>query len=206
MYAPGILYGLPKIRKPDSKNLFQLRPIFASYKSSSFKISKYLTKILPPLTFNECPVENSQQFSISVANIPNADSCYKVSIDVDNLFTNVPPSETISNFLNHLFIQSDTFKNVTRDVFKKMLELSVKNSFFFVDGKLYNQVKGLGMGLPLGPTFDNIFMYFNELIWLPHRPASFKPVFIRGVLMMFSCYSRINPIQHFFRLYKWEAS
>ena len=33
------------------------------------------------------------------------------------------------------------------------------------------------MGLPLGPTFANIFMCFNEEIWLNDCPDDFKPVF-----------------------------
>ena len=92
--APAFLYCLPKINKPDFKNLFQFRPIFVSFNYLPFIISKYVTKILAPLTVNECTVENSQQFSISFANIPTPNSCYMVSIDADNLFTNFPLSET----------------------------------------------------------------------------------------------------------------
>ena len=176
--APGILCGLPKIHIPSFKNLFQLGPIFASYNSPSFKISKYLTKTLAPLNVNECTAENSQHLSIFVANIPNADSCYMVFIDVFNLVTKVPPSETISIILNHFFNQSYTFMNMTCDVFKKLLELSVK-SFFLFDGYLYKQVEGLSMGLPLGPTFANIFMCFNGIICLSDCAASFKPVFYK---------------------------
>ena len=39
--APGILYGLPKIHKPDFSTKFQFRPIFAAYNCPSFKIAKY---------------------------------------------------------------------------------------------------------------------------------------------------------------------
>ena len=84
------------------------------------------------------------------------------SIDVDNLFKNVPLSKTISIFLNHFYNQSHTFMNMTRDIFKKLLRLSVRSYFFFFDGKLCNQVEGLGMGLPPGSTFVKIFMCFNE--------------------------------------------
>ena len=33
------------------------------------------------------------------------------------------------------------------------------------------------MGLPLGPTFDNIFMCQHEQIWLDSCPLSFRPIF-----------------------------
>ena len=33
------------------------------------------------------------------------------------------------------------------------------------------------MGLPLGPTFANIFMFFYEATWLAKCPRDFKPIF-----------------------------
>jgi len=35
------------------------------------------------------------------------------------------------------------------------------------------------MGLPLGPTFANIFMCFYEKVWLSDCPLDFKPIFYR---------------------------
>ena len=46
--SPGILYGLPKIHKPDFSSKFQFCPIFAAYKSLSFNLTKYLVPILSP--------------------------------------------------------------------------------------------------------------------------------------------------------------
>jgi len=57
--------------------------------------------------------------------------------------------------------------------------MSVLNSFFIFEGKLFQQIEGLGMGLPLGPTFANIFMCYHEKNWLNSCPDSFKPVFYR---------------------------
>ena len=34
--APGVMYGLPKIHKPDFANKYQFRPIFAAYNNSMF--------------------------------------------------------------------------------------------------------------------------------------------------------------------------
>jgi hypothetical protein len=69
--------------------------------------------------------------------------------------------------------------NLTRDLFKQLLTLAVRNTVFIFDGKLYEQTEGLGMGLPLGPTFANIFMSFHEEIWLRDCPEAFKPTFYR---------------------------
>ena len=63
--------------------------------------------------------------------------------------------------------------------FRKLLELSVLNSFFLFDNQLYSQIEGVGMGLPLGPTFANVFMCHHEKLWLKDFPDDFKPVFYR---------------------------
>ena len=68
---------------------------------------------------------------------------------------------------------------LTKDLFKNLLELSVLNSFFIFNDKLYKQIEGLGMGLPLGPTFANIFMCSKEEIWLSECPIDFKPSFYK---------------------------
>ena len=40
--GPGILYGLPKVHKPDFSTNFQMRPIFAAYNCPSYKLAKFL--------------------------------------------------------------------------------------------------------------------------------------------------------------------
>ena len=67
-------------------------------------IKMLLTKcILSPTTTNEFTFEKSQYFSLSVNSVPDADACYMVSINVDNLSTNISLSETIKFILEHFF-------------------------------------------------------------------------------------------------------
>ena len=68
---------------------------------------------------------------------------------------------------------------LTKELFKQLFELSVTNSFFVFDNKLYRQIEGLCMGLPLGPTFANIFMSYMETKWLDDCPNHFKPMYYR---------------------------
>ena len=44
---------------------------------------------------------------------------------------------------------------------------------------MYSLVDSLGMGLPLGPTFANIFLSFHEKSWIDSCPPDFKPVLYR---------------------------
>ena len=68
---------------------------------------------------------------------------------------------------------------MTQDLFKKFLELAVKNSFFIFNNKFYQQIEGLGMGIPIAPVFANIFMSHYEKIWLDECPPSIKPFLYR---------------------------
>ena len=156
--GPGILYGLPKIHKIDFNTKFQMRPIFAAFNSAAFKISKYLVKILEPLTKNCFTVANSDVFVNDICNVSDANNYFMASFDVENLFTNVPLSETIDICLNSFFLNTDNFLGFSFLIFKTLLENAVKNLFFFLfNGKYCRQIEGLGMGLPqldpLLPTF-----------------------------------------------------
>ena len=55
----------------------------------------------------------------------------------------------------------------------------VSNFFYIFNYILYEQIEGLSMGQPLGPTFANIFMCFHEEMWLEQCPDDFRPVFYK---------------------------
>ena len=81
------------------------------------------------------------------------------SFDVENLFTNVSLNETMNIILYQLFILPNSIViGLTEAFVKNLSELSVLNSFFIINSKLYKQIEGLGMGLLLGPAFANIIM------------------------------------------------
>ena len=61
--GPGVMYGLPKIHKPDFSTKLQYRPILAAFKLASYHLCKFLVPILSPLTSNEFTLENSEQFA-----------------------------------------------------------------------------------------------------------------------------------------------
>ena len=71
--APGILYGLPKVHKEDFSTKFQFRPIFAAYNCASYNLSKFLVKILNPISENSYTVRNSSSFVRDITNLaPNS--------------------------------------------------------------------------------------------------------------------------------------
>jgi hypothetical protein len=195
--GPGILYGLPKVHKANFNTAFPFRPIFSACNTPSFNLAKFLVPILSPHTQNQYTTENSHMFSNEISTIKNANTLFMASFDVENLFTNIPVRETIDICLGLLFTNPGaTIIGLSKTLFKNLLELSVLNSFFMFNGKFYQQCEGLGMGLPLGPTFANIFMCFHETIWLNDCPISFKPVFykryIDDTFLLFRCQSHVS--------------
>ena len=177
---PGILYGLPKIHKVDFSNKFQFRPIFAAYSTPAYNISKYLVPHLAHLATNEYTIDNSYTFVSQLSDITYDDNIFMTSFDVSNLYTNIPLIETVNIILDSLFANAgDTFIGMSRSIFKLFLEMCVTNSFFIFNGELFKQTDGLGMGLPLAPTFANIFMSFYERKFLSNCPDEFSPIFYR---------------------------
>ena len=133
--------------------------------------------LLSHLTVNEYSVKNSYSFVNDIKKITNADTLFMCSFDIENLYTNVPLQETINICTDLMFsFNVSTVLGLSREYFKRLLELSVTNSIFLFNNVLYKQIDGLGMGLPLSPTFANVFLCYYESIWLQDCPSDFKPV------------------------------
>ena len=84
---------------------------------------------------------------------------------MENLSTNIPLDETITICINSLFNDNSSCFGFTRDLFRKFLELAVTNTFFIFNRTFYQQIEGVGMDLPLGPTLANIFCVISKLKW-----------------------------------------
>ena len=166
--SPGIMYGKPKTHKPN----IPLRPILSSINTPSYNLCKFLIPYLSPLTKNSYTLPDSFTFAKYIQSLHLSD-CYMTSFDVNDLFTNIPIAETSdiilnSNIHNHL--------NLPLQLFKQLLSLSVNDTIFTFNSNYYQQIDGMPMGSPLGPTFANIFLCNHESLWLNHCPQSIRPL------------------------------
>ena len=59
------------------------------------------------------------------------------------------------------------------------MQLAVKENHFLFNGRLYDQIDGVAMGSPLGPTLANIFMSVLETKFMANCPSEFKPILYR---------------------------
>jgi len=173
---PGILYGLPKVHKPNCP----IRPILSAIGTSGYKLAKYLLKFLAPLTTNIYSVKDSFDFVNDIRKIPNSNSLVMASFDISSLFTNIPLNEVIDISADSLYDTLNTpVLGMSKLNFTQFLSLAVKDALFIFNEKLYCQKDGIGMGNPLGPTLANVFLCFHEQRWLDNCPSEFKPVFYK---------------------------
>ena len=172
---PGILYGLPKIHKPNNP----LRPIISTIGTFSYKLAKYLVPIVDPLTRNEYTIENATELVKQLCSLQLPHSVVMASFDVESLFTNVPLSETTDIVTNCLVEGNCNTSNLNKKQLKKLLTLATSEAVFTFDDKLYSQIDGVSMGSCLGPSYANAFLCYHEKRWLDDCPVEFKPLYYR---------------------------
>ena len=101
------------------------------------------------------------------------------SLDVDSPFTNAPLDVTIKICIDGLLKSEMTVCGLNKKEIFEILSLNLKESIILFDNKYYSQIEGVAMGSPLGPTLDNIFLYYIESNRLKDCPKDFKPVYYK---------------------------
>ena len=174
---PSVLYGLSKVHKTVVDNKPKQRPILSAINTPTYNLSKFLVKVLEPYTKNSLTARDSFSFASEVRGCDT--NKVMASLDVEALFTNIPLEETIDICVQLAFKDREKVDGMNRDQLRSLLSLATKESLILFDGSYYQQVDGVAMGSPLGPTFANIFLAFHEEKWLSSCPENVKPTFFR---------------------------
>ena len=154
-----------------------MRPILSAINTHTYKISKYIIPLISNWSKNNYTISDTFTFINEITNTEN-NNYHMASFDIKSLYTNVPLTETINIIMNLAFSDNNsTFNKYNKFQFKKLLELSLLDTYFIFDKKkLYKQINGLAMGQPVAPTLANIFLCFHEKKWLNDCPQEFRPV------------------------------
>ena len=174
---PSVMYGLSKIHKPTVNNVPNFRPILSAVNSPTYKLSKYMNKLLKPFTTNQYTTKDSFAFATDI-NLQDS-SLYMSSLDVDSLFTNISLKEVIKICSSLLFRDQPIVDGLMKEDFEELLTLATTESFILFNARYYQQIDGVAMGSPLGPTLANIFLCHKEEQWLNNCPHAFKPIYYR---------------------------
>ena len=170
---PGIMYCLPKVHKPN----IPLRPIISSINTASYNLAKFLVPYLTSISTSPYTLTDTESFIKYLQSLSLPNNCIMASFDIKSLFTNVPLKETTNIILSKY--SPNSFYNISSNTMQKLLNFTTTESIFLFNGDIYNQIDGVAMGTPIGPTYANIFMSHHESIWLDNCPPSFKPLAYR---------------------------
>ena len=140
---PARLYGLVKVHKIGTP----LRPVLSIPCSSYENLKKFLSPF-----FGKLPGANIETYSKDARAALEATKLVEdelvVSLDVKNLYTNVPVDEAIEIVLKELY-SSDEVPEIPRSAMKSLLRLAVRSVQFKCNKMWYNQSDGLAMGASL---------------------------------------------------------
>ena len=133
--------------------------------------------IIDPITSNVYTVKDS--FSFAKEAVTFDSNLHMSSLDITSLFTNIPVTETIDICCEQLFKDNEVIKGMNKEIFREFLEVALKETCFVFDERLYQQIDGVSMGSPLGPTLANAFLSFHEQKWIDDCPDDIKPIVYR---------------------------
>ena len=191
---PGVLYGLPKVHKENCP----ARPILSAIGTYNYKLAKFLVPILKPFASNEYTVKDTFSFVSEITSFHKDEDLVMASFDVSSLFTNIPLDECIDLCIELLFEHSENLDyrdcSLNPSQHRKLLTFAVKDPHFVFNKQLFDQVDGVAMGSPLGPTLANIFMNVLEKKYVANCPSEYKPVLIVDMLMIHFAYLEIEII------------
>ena len=78
--------------------------------------------------------------------------------------------ETIKICCDSLYKNQELLCNISKNQFEKLLRAALSNNYFLFDGSVYQQIHGVAMGSPLGPSLANAFLAHYEQVWLNDCP------------------------------------
>lgn len=151
---PGKIYGLCKVHKAN----YPMRPVISMLGSAEYKLAKYLDTFIKPNINEDFSVNSTKSFIERLSEFKFSDNDQVVSLDVCSLFTNVPLDETIKLIADRVYSQfSACVPPFEKKWFIKLLKFATSGIFMYKN-KFYQQVDGVAMGSPLGPSLANFFL------------------------------------------------
>ena len=152
--------GQPKLHKMGTP----MRIITCTRSTITSGISRFTFNIIKQLrdTISNC-ITNTDEFINQINQLKLEDGDNLASLDIKDLFTNVPITQSINIVLERIG-QSEAFctSSLTKSDLKELLTICLRNSYFTFNNKFYRQKSGLPMGNILSPLLSDL--YIDEYI------------------------------------------
>ena len=167
-------YFLPKIHKEN----VPLRPIISACGSATYRLSGYLASILSESLQHRTlyNVKDTFDFVDRVRDIRVPNNYVMVSLDVVNLFTNIPLELVRSIITEHWDLVKENC-SFTLSGFLDTLNFIFDNSYFTFQDKIYLQKFGTPMGSPISPILAVMVMDHVLDHVIPHLPFDLPFIF-----------------------------
>jgi hypothetical protein len=168
--APSIK-GLIKIHKPDQP----IRPVVNWQRAPAYKLARLFTqkiRQLAPLpeVYN---VDNTVDLISKLKDTPILPQFALASLDITNLYTNIPVTETrdISNTL-----KQDLLDPQTQHELMDWYDVITRQTYFTNNEKILVQKEGLAMGAPSSGLIAVFFLQHLEHHHLPHLSTKHRVI------------------------------
>lgn len=179
--VPPLMYSLPKIHKISNtrdiksvQNELKGRPVISSIGSPTYKLSKYISKILAKSFASKFNVRNSSKVVEDIKNLKIPKDHVMISLDVKSLFPSVPVDLIVQSIKKRW---EDIKKNteIDKDLFIKIVRFLLRSSYFKVNDIFYKQISGAAIGDPFSPIAVDFAM--EELTEECLRELGFDPTY-----------------------------
>ena len=133
----GRAHGSAKVHKQFDR-ISPLRPIVDTIGSTHYRVGKYISDLLYPLTLNDYHLKDSFAAADKINAIPEhlfQEGYQFVSFDVNSLFTNVPLDKTIKVILDRVYKD----KAISTTLKKRTLKKLIKDTCSKTPWVLYSQ-------------------------------------------------------------------
>ena len=122
-------------------------------------IASYLNDVIRPYIDTKHMLKSTDEFLAAFSNTTISPGQVLCSLDVENLFTNVPINATIDIILEKAY-KHPTLPppSLHREDLRELLLITTQETPFRFKDETYVQVDGVSMGSPLGPTMAEFYM------------------------------------------------
>ena len=160
--APTIK-GLIKLHKSDQP----IRPVVNWRNAPAYKLSQLLTTKITqfsslPYAFN---VRNTTELIRQLKQIPTTPTSMSASLNITNMYSNIPVSET-KQILENILASGLTDHKVSSEILN-CYEVVTKQNYFTHGDKIITKTDGLAMGTPSSGIISGIFLQHFQHSHLP---------------------------------------
>ena len=156
------LTGLPKTHKEE----ISIRPVNNYTTAPGYKTSKKLYHIINDnIKFEKTySIKNNIEFIKNLNNFKTSTSLKMISLDIVNLYTNIPLEETLT-ILKENLIKNIKTNNLSKPYINELIQLLrtvLSQNYFTFNNEFFIQQEGLATGSPLSGLLAEIYLNHFE--------------------------------------------